>query len=721
MKYNKTRQFYQAKEELDALIPSGQYQPANPLSSYNSTPYLVRHAQRINDKLSTYPKFKKSLKRLRSYARTSGSKLASIRGLKSLVFPYAASPQVSIVIPLYNKFELTVACLKSISQHVSSGITYEVIVVDNASSDKTPSLAKRKNITYIRNKENLGFVDGCNVGAKRARGTYVVFLNNDAVVAKGWLESLYSTIDSDETIGVAGSKIVYPDGRLQEAGGVIFSDGSGNNYGKFNHPDRYQYNYIREVDYCSGASLIIRKTLFNTFGGFDRLYAPAYYEDTDLCFKTREAGLRVVYQPKSLIYHIEGATAGTSTSSGFKKYQTINRKKFVKRWGKTLAKKYASADELHKARDLSGDKLALIVDENVPTPDKDSGSVRMSRIVEVFQQQGYKVTFLPNFLGHRGHYTEDLQQKGVEVVVEPFTFVDFARQYGHHYDVVFLSRPRICAMYIEFCQAFFRKAKIIYDTVDLHYLRLKRQVEFEMGETHGFYEEVAKKYEILEKGLMERADATLVVSTKEAETLRGEGVTAPIHILSNIHQVNQRAYKAGFNERKDIIFIGGYAHLPNIDAITWFVDHIFPLVRKKNPEIKLHVVGSEMPDQLRKHLKKQPGVIVDGFVEDLASLLTSSRVFVAPLRFGAGVKGKIGQAIEYGIPVVTTAIGAEGMHLKDGVSCIESTDAASLADGVTKLYADQEVWEHIQEKARKVLEDNFSVEKTATDLRRILD
>lgn len=313
--------------------------------------------------------------------------------------PYFDAPKVSIVIPVYNNIALTVACLDSVVKNVSNKISYEVIVVDNNSSDETKkALSKIKNLVYIRLDKNCGFVDGCNLGADHTRGKYLVFLNNDALVTTDWLESLVTTIESSQDIGLVGSKILYPDGRLQEAGGIIYQNGTGCNYGKNDHPDRYQYNYLREVDYCSGASIIIARSLFKSFGGFDTLYAPAYYEDTDLAFKVHAEGLRVLYQPESIIYHIEGATAGVSTSSGFKKYQTINQKKFLRRWKSTLQKNhYASDLFLPQARDYGVDKRILIVDECIPSPDQDSGSVRMTRIIDGLLDLGYKVTFFPNY------------------------------------------------------------------------------------------------------------------------------------------------------------------------------------------------------------------------------------------------------------------------------------------------------------------------------------
>lgn len=719
--------FYEAKSRLGLLSVGDP--GANDKIQVNDT-FLISVARKIDLKIKSHPKLKTSLIRGRNQARKLKSFAGRIKSslrtkpvnsavpaqaidvqstIKDIAFTKQAKPQVSIVIPAFNKVEYSVACLRSIADKLApDSPTYEVILVDNGSSDETRLLKGVKNLVYVHNKENLGFVGGCNSGFAKAKGEYVVFLNNDAEVTENWLKALYSTINSDTSIGIVGSKIIYPSGVLQEAGGIIFNDATGLNYGKFDQANSYQYNYVRSVDYCSGASVIISRALMQKFGGFDPLYQPAYYEDTDLSFKVRKHGLRAVYQPDSVIYHIEGGTAGTNTNSGFKRYQVINQEKFLKRWKNELRDNHVAPGDHYRGRDRSGDKLALIIEESLPTPDKDSGSVRMVAMIKSLQSLGYKITFWPNSLNKIEPYAHNLQQMGVEVVYGNVDFMQFSRHYGSFYDLVIMSRPEICARYVGICKNLYPKAKLIYDTVDLHYVRLKRQAEVEKENAEQLNEQ-SRWYEILEKGLMERVDATLVVSEKEIDILRDEGVRQRLAIVSNIHTLNLPAQKIGYSDRKDIIFVGNYAHLPNRDSVRWLVDDIFPTIRKHNPEVKLHIVGANMPDEIRSHVTKK-NVVVDGFVTDegLVSLLTSCRIFVAPLRYGAGVKGKIGQSIEWGLPVVTTSIGAEGMYLENGLSCLEADTAEGFAQAVAKLYRDKGLWETVQKNAANSLEAHFS-------------
>lgn len=734
----KNSDFLEAKERL-GLLTVGDPGSSDKLQ-INDT-FLVTTARKLDKRLKNHPQIKQSLIKVRGSARkvknlaksltSRNRKIISINTsapvvgvsdiISSVRFPKNNKPTVSIIIPAFNKAEYSAACLKSLSVELTNSPTYEVILVDNGSSDDTHLLANIPNIVYIKNKENLGFVGGCNSGLAKSKGEYVVFLNNDAEITRDWLPALYETINHNPTIGLVGSKIIYPNGVLQEAGGIIFKDANGLNYGKFDQANSYQYNYVRDVDYCSGASIIIKRSLMDKFGGFDILYHPAYYEDTDLSFKVRAEGLRVVYQPKSVIYHIEGGTAGTSTSSGFKKYQAINKDKFLKRWKKDLQSSHVSEQDWYLGRDRSGTKLALIIEESIPTPDKDSGSVRMIAIIKNLQSLGYKVTFWPNDLIATSPYTENLQQIGVEVVYGNVDFMQFSKLFGNNYDLVIMSRPEIGARYINMCRTLYLNAKLIYDTVDLHYLRLARQAEIETSNSEALIEQ-SRWYEILEKGLMERVDATLVVSPKEIDILKNEEVNAKLAVVSNIHTVKEEAFSVGYNNRKDIIFVGNYAHLPNRDAIRWFVDKIWPTILKKESEVKLHVVGANMPDDIKRDISGK-NVIIDGFVSDqrLGELLISSRVFIAPLRYGAGVKGKIGQAIEYGVPIVTTSIGSEGMFLENASSCLVADSEEDFAKAVCRLYGDRKKWKTLQEQAKCSLREHFSSEVARRNIQLLLE
>ena len=256
-----------------------------------------------------------------------------------LHFPHVDNPKVSVIIPVYNQIGYTYACLVSILEHTKD-VSYEVIIADDVSTDATKDLDRyARGLVICRNQTNQGFLRNCNNAAKAARGQYLMFLNNDTQVTEGWLSSLVKLIESDSSIGMVGSKLVFPDGRLQEAGGIIWSDGSGWNYGRLDDPDKPEYNYVKDVDYISGAAILLSNDLWKRIGGFDDRFAPAYCEDSDLAFAVRKAGYRVVYQPLSKVIHFEGVSNGTDvTGTGLKRYQVVNNEKLKEKWATEFAR-----------------------------------------------------------------------------------------------------------------------------------------------------------------------------------------------------------------------------------------------------------------------------------------------------------------------------------------------------------------------------------------------
>ncbi len=251
--------------------------------------------------------------------------------------PTSVAPLVSIIIPVHGKLAYTLACLRSLARHGALA-PFEVIVVDDASPDASAAtLTQIAGLQLLRNERNLGFTGSCNAGATAARGEFLLFLNNDTQVTPGWLDMLLRCFAERADCGIAGSRLVYPDGRLQEAGGLVFADGSCWTTGRFEPRDAPAFRYRRETDYVSGASLLIRREVFQRIGGFDARYAPAYYEDTDLAFAVRQLGLRVYYEPASTVIHCEGISSGTDLGSGTKRHQPINQLKFVDKWTSELS------------------------------------------------------------------------------------------------------------------------------------------------------------------------------------------------------------------------------------------------------------------------------------------------------------------------------------------------------------------------------------------------
>lgn len=261
-------------------------------------------------------------------------------------FPSPEIVESSIIIPVFNKAEFTFQCLRSVVREVDL-TKNEIIVIDNASSDETARMIVQfgNRVRVISNAENLGFVEACNAGAAAARGKYLVFLNNDTIVQTDWLSALVETIESDESIGLVGSMMIFPDGRIQEAGGIVWNDATTRQYGYGENPEDLRFNFLREVDYCSGASLLISKVFFEQIGGFDMRYAPAYYEDTDLCMTVRAANRQVVFQPRSRLVHFESVTAGRDLNTGFRRFQTVNHRKFFDKWKEVLEREHFSPDK----------------------------------------------------------------------------------------------------------------------------------------------------------------------------------------------------------------------------------------------------------------------------------------------------------------------------------------------------------------------------------------
>jgi O-antigen biosynthesis protein len=248
----------------------------------------------------------------------------------------AVAPLVSIIVPVHNQLEFTLRCLMAMAAWPSRA-SAEVIVCDDGSDDDTPAVVGALGgIRYLRNEQNLGFLRTCNRAAGEARGSYLVFLNNDTQVQEGWLDAMLALFEADARTGLVGARLVFPDGLLQEAGGIVWRDGSGHHVGRYDDPLKPEYNQVREVDYCSGACLMIETALFRQLGGFDERYAPAYYEDTDLAFRVRQAGRKVLYQPQAVVVHHEGASHGTDIRRGVKAHQVVNQERFRERWRKVL-------------------------------------------------------------------------------------------------------------------------------------------------------------------------------------------------------------------------------------------------------------------------------------------------------------------------------------------------------------------------------------------------
>ena len=625
-------------------------------------------------------------------------KISKIEDCKKIVFPKTDKPLVSIIIPVYNQFEYTYYCLKSILMN-SYGVSYEIIIADDVSNDLTTRLSEvAENITIVRNKENLRFLKNCKNAAKSAKGKYILFLNNDTQVMDNWLQPLVDLIEKSDDIGMVGSKLIYPDGKLQEAGGIIWGDGHAWNFGHNQNPRMPEFNYVKEVDYISGASLMIRSDLWKQIGGFDEYFAPAYCEDSDLAFEVRKHGYKLMYQPLSVVVHFEGKSNGTDTSTGLKAYQVENSKKLATKWADEFKKQSQHEGDLFHARERSHNKKCiLVIDHYVPEYDKDAGSKTTWQYLNMFVNKGYNVKFLPDNFFHSEPYTTMLEQIGIEVLHGQWYEQNWKKWIDSNkgnIDFIYFNRPHITVKYIDYIKQN-TNIKCIYYGHDLHFLRINR--EYELNGDKKLLAE-SEEWKQKEFAIMHKADISYYPSNVEVDEIHKIDENIPAKaITAYVYEEFKENLNLDYTLRQDIMFVGGFGHPPNEDAVNWFLDEIFPKIREQL-DIKFHIVGSKIPDRIQK-LNGKNGIIVEGRVSEdrLQTLYDTCRMVVVPLRYGAGVKGKVVEALYYGIPTVTTTVGIEGITGAENFMAV-ADEADQFAAKVVELYQDTDKLKSITEE-----------------------
>ena len=633
-----------------------------------------------------------------------------------VVLETSEEPVVSILIPSYGQHQTTRNCLASLAKHPPR-VPFEVLVVDDAFPD--PFDAEHWSVSgvrIIRNPENLGFLRSCNSAAQKARGGFLLLLNNDTLLHDGSVDALLDTFGRFPDVGAVGAKLLFADGTLQEAGGIVWRDASAWNWGRDENPDDPRFNYVRNVDYCSAAALMVDMAVWRELGGFDEHFVPAYYEDTDLCFAIRAAGKRVLFQPAALVTHLEGVSHGTDTSQGMKAHQVANKVNFEQKWSSQLAQHAGNAVNPMRERDRGVIGRILWVEACMLTPDQDSGSLRTLRLLRILVEMGFKVTFVADNLQRMNPYASQLEQQGIEVLYQPTvnSVSHYIKVFGDQYDVITLCRHYIAIQYVDLIRQLYPRVKIWFDTIDLHYLRLRRQFALDGKSATRALADLAYKEEIEVIG---KSDVTIVVSDVEVSELSKEVPGAHVAVVSNIHEVYP--VERPFEQRQHIMFVGGFQHPPNIDAVEYYATEIWPHVRAERPDAKTFIIGSKMPDALRE-FGIEHGLEMLGFVEDLEPYYHSCLMAIAPLRYGAGVKGKVNQALSYGLPVVGTAAAVEGMGLINRKEAMVAETGREFAAAMLELYQDKSLWQTLSENGQQSLQRTFSTDVAKASLTNLL-
>ncbi|MGB5133797.1 MAG: glycosyltransferase [Prochlorococcaceae cyanobacterium] len=624
--------------------------------------------------------------------------------LKPLKFPEVRAPEVSVVIPAHNLLEVTYYALCSLLL-AHNTTRFEVILVDDGSTDQTTGIEDLvQGIRVIHNKEPQRFIKACNRGVSEARGHYVVLLNNDTEVTVGWLDALVDAFERFPGAGAVGAKLLYPDGTLQDAGGIIWRSGNPWNYGNKQNPWDPRFCYARQVDYLSGAALMTTREIWDEVDGLSSYLEPMYFEDTDFSFKVREAGYKTYFVPSSVVYHFEGTTSGTDASSGFKKYQEVNRPKFKRRWAKAFAHhgKEGVEPDLEKDRGITG--RVLFIDYATPREDQDAGSYAAIREIELVQALGYKVTFLPQNLAFFSNYTEELQRMGVEVITSPFylALADFLRERAKEFDAAYITRYYVAADTVHLIREESPTTRIILNNADLHFLRALRA---SLSSNDEMQMEVMRDIRKQELAMMRSVD--LVVSYNDVEhAVISSHTDGEVKVMTCPWVVQIPDAVAPLAGRQGLSFLGSFVHPPNVEGVQWLCREVMPQLGLQ--QLRLSIYGSRMDETIKNLATEWINPV--GYIEDVANAYQQHRVFVAPLLSGAGIKGKVLSALAYGIPTVLTPTAAEGIGLRHGHDCLIAKTSEEWVEAITRLCQDDGLWNAISKAGRNYVASQFSFE-----------
>lgn len=625
--------------------------------------------------------------------------------------PDEAEPDVSVLVVLFNQAHLALRCLQAL--RAQQGVRLEVVLVDNASTDETGRLLERLDgVRILRNAGNRGFVLATNAAAAVARGRSLLLLNSDAFLRPGALAAALATLDEEPRAGAVGGRLVLPSGLLQEAGSIIWSDGSTQGYGRSLDPEAGVAMFRRDVDYCSGAFLLTPRAVWQRLGGFDEAYAPAYYEETDYCMRLREAGLRVLYEPAAVVDHYEFGSQvqqGDATAASLR-----NRARFRARHAAALARDHLppGAANLLPARVAATARARrlLMIDDLLPLDVNGAGLPRARAMVAAAVAAGWSVTHLPL---HQPPVAWARVRADIPATVEVIdrrgagALGEVLADYAGLCDAILVSRPHNMALLRDVLAArpdLPGRARLIYDAEALYALREIAQAELDgqPGDPAEAERRIAAEVHACAAGAHA---VTCVTEAERSQFRRHLPAATPVHRVA--HLPSARVGEAGFASRRGFLLVGRLLEpgSPNWSGLAWFLRACWPLVRERLPDARLAVVGQVHPDHAAL---LRPGVEVLGAVEDLQPCYDAARVFIAPVRSAAGLPIKVVEAAAAGLPVACTTLMARQMGWAEYDALAAADDPAALAAGAVALHEDAAAWQARRERALDLVRRDFS-------------
>lgn len=611
-------------------------------------------------------------------------------------------PELSVVMVVHDQFAFTMTALSSLRATCRGAI--QMILVDGASTDETSVIESHvAGIEVIRLSENVGFLAGSNLGLTQAVAPYVLFINNDIELMPGAVDAALGRLRREEVTGAVGAKLIRTTGDLQEAGCIIWNDGTTSGYLRDASPLLPEANFVRTVDFCSGAFLMTRTEQVKAFNGFDPQFAPAYYEETDLCVQLRKRGFDIVYDPDVVVLHYE---FGSGKPSEIASCLGRNIGKFLHKNKEYVEEKYQRDEaNLLKARFTnSGNGRVLFIEDYLPQPEIGAGFPRSNDIVRMMVDAlGLHVTVYPIFPPRRAPVARYLKLPDRAEVIWDRGLGDlegFLRARAGYYDIIWIGRthnvdrlkPILTA-----CGELLAGCRVVLDTEAVATLRQHAKMRI-MGQTDLPDMKEMLRYELRNTDAIDRF---VTVSNEEAALVRAI-VNCDVHVLGHVKTPSPQARP--FGERRHFLFVGAIQNLesPNWDALSWLNDHVVPYLDNFLPEdIRIRVAGYVGEDIDLSTIVTHPRFELLGAVEDLAPLYEEHRVFIAPTRFAAGIPYKIHEAAAHGLPIVATDLLIRQVGWEAGVdiACALETQPLAFAGEMQQIYSDENLWTRIRRNA----------------------
>jgi GT2 family glycosyltransferase len=610
----------------------------------------------------------------------------------------SGSPRVTVVVLAYRTVGPLGDCLTALAAQRTS-MPHEVVVVLNGASAEASAVVERfvHEVRVVTSGANLGFAGGANLGARGAGGDYLVFLNDDVVPEPDWLDELVGFADGRPHAGAVGSLVLFPDGSVQEAGGVIWKEGNTAVVGRGDEPGRPDIAFARRVDYASACALLVRRAAWDEVGGFDEGYFPAYYEDVDLCMGLRGLGWEVWFTPTARVRHLESASAGSAKRAMFE----AGERRFKAKWAQELPDFLSSqggsgAVARAAARARGGGRRVLVIDDRAPRLGMGSGFDRMLAVIDNLTRRNVRVVFHPSVVPGAA----DLGRLGVEIVDNLDDLLDSSPTV---FDAIIASRPNNVRLALR-VRTRQRRAALIYDAEALYsrqFDRLAALVEDDAARERALRR--ADDYRAPERSIHTEADIIVTIAPEERDWFT-KPTGCPVTLLPPLPERPQFT-PAPFAERRGAVFVSGWLagmDSPNAHGFRWFAREVVPRLRARVPWASVRVTGAHPPELVRRHASSTIEFV--GHVDDIAEVYGSARVAISPILWGAGVKLKTVEALAHGVPVVATTIGAEGMPERWHRQVDIADDPERFANTVAALLEDRSVWEARRSSISSLLE-----------------